>query len=297
MIRRAVLAAAAIAAIIVPVAWAVEPAACGGLVPLAGIVDAVPPAEDAVPPGLGLPQPPTVPPAGALVRDYLDEPVLDGCQMRIRPGALMTSPAGCTMNWVFRDDLGGLYIGTAGHCVGSAGRPVRLSGIGTIGTSVYALNAGLGRDFALVKIDPALHHLVDPTLCKWGGPTSVVGDHPTPGTAGQHVMLQYGHGIVYGTTSATRARAFEGVMSGSTIDMRGASAGGDSGSPIMLATGEAAGVLTHGFPVPVGPNVGLGLTYGGRIDVAMARAEAALGIDLTLLTGTVPVHVAPVVGP
>ena len=39
------------------------------------------------------------------------------CVGQIRPGARMTSPAGCTMSWVFQDNLGRFYQTTAGHCV------------------------------------------------------------------------------------------------------------------------------------------------------------------------------------
>lgn len=217
-------------------------------------------------------------------------PLIDTCGDAIRPGILMTAPYGCTMNWIFRDNHDALYIGTAGHCLGgtgSTGRSVSVAVFGHIGESVYTLNAGVGEDFGLVKIKPELHDRVSATLCKWGGPHAMAegADYP-----GRKVLLQYGHGTLYGALAPTKGRAFVGSGAGDSVSMQGLSAGGDSGSPIMSSTGEAFGVLTHGVGIPPF-NIGAGLTYGSRLDMSVALAEAALGVDLELVTSDVPVQV------
>ena len=82
----------------------------------------------------------------------------------VAAGTCMVSPAGCTMNFVFTDGLS-YYIGTAGHCV-AGGRTViaqiatRVDPTNTvmvtlaaIGSVVKSWNQGIGKDFALVKIN------------------------------------------------------------------------------------------------------------------------------------------------
>ncbi len=215
------------------------------------------------------------------------------CWGRIQPGARMTSPAGCTMNWVFRDETGALYVGTAGHCIGatgSNGRSVSLWGTGVIGTSAFNVNAGIGRDFGLVRIDPAKYGIVDPTLCHWGGPSSVAAFTPTGGIASDtRPVLQYGFGVVFNTAAVSRARVHEmqGVSS-SSFGLEGTISSGDSGSPVMLTDGSAAGVVTHGIVGVPGAFV-IGPGYAGRIDRALELAEASTGHDFTLVTSPRPV--------
>src|SRR3954462_8870922 len=118
----------------------------------------------------------------------------------VSAGTCMVSPNGCTMHFVFTDGVSN-YIGTAGHCAGG-GKTV-IAQIGTrvdptntivtlaaIGTVVKSVNNGIGRDFALVKINPGLK--VVPGVAGALGPTGVFCGDPV----GQPVM-HYGHGYVF----------------------------------------------------------------------------------------------------
>src|SRR3954452_11044175 len=86
----------------------------------------------------------------------------------VSAGTCMVSPAGCTMNFIFTDGTSN-YIGTAGHCAGNGKTVIAQVGtrvdptdsavpmLAAIGTTVKSWNNGIGRDFALVKIDPGFN--------------------------------------------------------------------------------------------------------------------------------------------
>lgn len=165
----------------------------------------------------------------------------------IRPGAWMISPAGCTMNFVFGSS-GDYSIGTAGHCVERVGEEVTLIAapevLMVIGTVKKIVNNGIGDDFALVEIYEGMQQYVTPSMAYFGGPTAA-GD-PQFGNLVEHA----GHGLVIGTGGTPRAGVVvyrgEGDEAGSdAFAWDGAATPGDSGSPVRLATGEAAGDLTH----------------------------------------------------
>ena len=128
----------------------------------------------------------------------------------VSAGTCMVSPNGCTMNFVFSDGVSS-YIGTAGHCV--AGGNTVIAQIATradptntvvtlaaIGTVARSWNSGIGKDFALVKIDPAFK--VVPGMAGALGPTGVFCGDPV----GQPVM-HYGHGYIFFVEQATRSSA------------------------------------------------------------------------------------------
>jgi hypothetical protein len=185
----------------------------------------------------------------------------------------MTSPSGCTMNFVFTSNGSDRYIGTAAHCVGAVGQSVSLSGEGVIGSVAYwGFADQKGTDFALVRVATSKLPSVDPALCHWGGPTSLaVGFQDEP-----VIVEHYGHGIVAGTLTATKAR--RGVAyawSDSTFTMITSGTFGDSGSAVMSIDGKGLGVLIQisGFG-----------NVATRLDVAIDAASAKLGIPFTLLT-------------
>lgn len=230
-------------------------------------------AGGAAPPSAGAAAPPSagvIPGCRSPLTTSGSQPLISDPCPGIRPGALMTSPTGCTMNFAFASGTD-RYIGTAAHCVGGLGQSVSLSGEGAIGTVAY-LGSPDGVDFALVKVSASKLGRVDPALCHWGGPTSLaIGFQDEP-----VVLDHYGHGIVTGTLTATKARRGIGyAWSDSVFYFAGAVAFGDSGSPAMTEGGKAAGVV-----VAIGP-------YGNvatRLDVAVQKASARLGVPLTLLT-------------
>lgn len=221
-------------------------------------------------------------------------PSAEACEGTIRPGARLHIEGQwlCTANWVFRDAQGALYLGTAGHCIPHLGvTRIELPGLGDIGDPVYTTgDAGVGRDFALLRIDAALHGRVDPTLCRWGGPRGIAG--PSDGPGRQQPVLHYGWGAGWGALPETRARA--GLLPGfgwSTehVVYAGATAPGDSGSPLMNPDGLAIGIHTHTSGAANVPGAGVGQKYGTRLDVALQRAELALGRGLDLVTSPAPV--------
>ncbi|MGH2785895.1 MAG: hypothetical protein ACRDJ1_11580 [Actinomycetota bacterium] len=165
----------------------------------------------------------------------------------IRPGQLILLTEGdttslCTSNFVFTNTGGEYFIGTAGHC-GHVGAQVTMlylpGGLVDIGTVVQSTgDAGVGNDFALIKIDPALYGDVSPSMAYWGGPTGVY-----TGT-GPAVVQHAGWGLVVGTGGTPRVGL--GLDWGSNAwRFAGVIAPGDSGSGANVLGGAAAGNITH----------------------------------------------------
>jgi hypothetical protein len=196
----------------------------------------------------------------------------------VSAGGCMIAPHGCTMNFVFTDG-NSKYIGTAGHCVQGGRRVVmqvatRVSPVeenlivtlADIGRVTKSWNAGIGKDFALVKIDP-----VWPVVSGVGGalgPTGVFCGDPL----GQPVM-HYGHGYIFfveqgyakfGEVIPDLSLVFKGDWDNG-FNWVGYGLPGDSGSGVMNDAGLAVGDLTHGIGilgVPV-PGLNFGTTMGG----------------------------------
>ncbi|HEV8361203.1 MAG TPA: hypothetical protein VGR28_12195 [Candidatus Thermoplasmatota archaeon] len=222
-------------------------------------------------------------------------PETHACGGKIRPGAFLVinHAIGCTANFVFTDLQGQLYIGTAGHCVPNlAWKDIEIAGTGIdFGDPVF-LHNGLGDDVALIRIDPAHHDLVEPTMCHWGGPASV----PAQGTTGTPrpdvAGLQYGWGAVWNEHAETRARpgVLPPLVTTDTWEIAlGSFTPGDSGSPLEDAQGGALMIVTNSLLAPSpAPPLGLGLGIGTRVDHALDLARAA-GLDLRLVPGRVPV--------
>ncbi len=163
----------------------------------------------------------------------------------IRPGSWILSPAGCTTNFVFGN---GTEIGTAGHCadVGDEVTIVAAPGLlMNIGTVSLSRDNGIGDDFALIDIYPAMQQYVNPSMAHWAGPTGSA--NPQFGDA----VVHSGHGLVIGTGGTPRAGLVTYTGPGDTNNNSaaygwdGAASPGDSGSGVRNATGAAAGNLTH----------------------------------------------------
>ena len=167
-------------------------------------------------------------------------------EIGIRPGSWMLSPAGCTMNFVFRSGTN-FAIGTAGHCA-NAGDPVVLVTLapGTanpvlveIGNVSVSRNNGIGDDFALVPINPVLNAWVSPTMSVVAGPCGAYGG------SGPETVWHYGHGVGIGTGGTPRAGVAL-TWQANAFGWDGAGIFGDSGSAVRVGTGlAAAGDLTH----------------------------------------------------
>jgi hypothetical protein len=201
------------------------------------------------------------------------EAVVPGpCPQEIRPGARMTSPAGCTFSFIFKDQYDRFYVATAGHCVDAVGDRVSAAGIGPIGTVVYLIDEGVGRDFAMIRIDPDKENLVNPAMCHWGGPTGTALGTST-------IIHHYGWGIGFGTAPETRARS--GALStvgGSVGGWKGTAAPGDSGSGAITSNGDAFLTITH-----IGLN-NANTVFGTRINQGINLAQQSTGLTFTLQT-------------
>src|SRR3954447_12539021 len=178
----------------------------------------------------------------------------------VSAGACMGSPNRCTLKFVFTDGVSN-YIGTAGHCAGG-GKTV-IAQIGTrvdptntivtlaaIGTVVKSWNQGIGKDFALVKINSGFK--VVPGVAGALGPTGVFCGDPV----GQPVM-HYGHGYIFFVEQGypkfgevvPDLTALVKFTSPHGFNWAGYGLPGDSGSEVMNDAGLAVGDLTHGLSV------------------------------------------------
>ncbi len=208
----------------------------------------------------------------------------------VSAGTCMVSPSGCTMNFVFTDGTS-YYIGTAGHCSGNGKTVIAQVGtrvdptdtvfvtLAAIGTTVASWNSGIGKDFALVKINAGFK--VIPGVTGALGPTGVFCGDPV----GQPVM-HYGHGYIFFVEQGYPK--FGEVIPDLTLLVKfttpdgfnwvGYGLPGDSGSEVMNDAGLAVGDLTHGIgiagvPVP-------GLSFG----TDMSKIFALIGSSYQLVT-------------
>ncbi len=214
----------------------------------------------------------------------------------IQPGAFVSTPeGGCTMNYVFRDSQGKMYIGTAGHCferVGqraeaepNPGSPVSiLDPLFEFGTAVFVefSEEEPSIDFALIEIDPEDVGKVNPAMRRWGGPTGVTSAAET--NTGD-LLLQYGYGVGFDLTPATRPRPRVLMDDDSRhYTSQSASNFGDSGSPVLhRPTGKALGIDSRFNLFDVPPSTDAGPTVEN-----IMRQLAGAGRGVTLVTGAYP---------
>jgi hypothetical protein len=199
----------------------------------------------------------------------------------VSAGTCMVSPNGCTMNFIFTDGAS-KYIGTAGHCV-AGGRTVIaqvatrvdptdtvIATLAAIGNVSKSWNQGIGKDFALVKINSGFK--VVPGVSGFLGPTGVLCLDPV----GQPVM-HYGHGYIFFVEqgNAKFGEVIPDVFlifkpSAEGFNWVGYGLPGDSGSGVMNDAGLAVGDLTHGLAVgglvPV-PGLSFGMTMGAIMNL------------------------------
>lgn len=163
-------------------------------------------------------------------------PVDASCVAPIHPGARSSA---CTLNWVVTDGVH-TYVGAAQHCVGALGQPLFVEGVSD---SVGVL-AWKGRnDSAFYRIDVEDLDKVSGSLEGWGGPTGV-----RTGVPGDTALV-FGHGYVTEGYAALRGRPATVAYAYATdqrVILAMSASGGDSGSPVGLATGEALGFISAG---------------------------------------------------
>ncbi|MDQ1697403.1 MAG: hypothetical protein QOJ03_2756 [Frankiaceae bacterium] len=235
----------------------------------------------------------------------------------IRPGAWLLTVTDNEIGWCSMAHVygapGSYSVSTAGHCgkTGDVGTVIAAAGNRADATGVVLLDfgkytrstgdAGIGKDWALIGVDPAYQKLVTPTMAVWGGPRGIytrTGDvagaqlltpkgafSPKLSASTDPLLVQqivhYGHGAGIGAGGTPR--------SGVAITWRptyfaffGAITPGDSGSGSNAVTGdlastmEAAGINTHIY-VDASLRTGLGVMAGTRAtQVAAALANGQL---------------------
>ncbi|HEU5152004.1 MAG TPA: hypothetical protein VFU19_16015 [Iamia sp.] len=232
-------------------------------------------------------------------------------QATIHPGVQMfTDGAQCTANFVFTDGSN-LYIGYAAHCAGlgeatdtngcqagtlPVGTPVEIDGAsrpGTLAYSSWATMQAVGEtdadacaynDLALVRIDPADHDKVNPSIPHWGGPTGL----NTTGVSALSRVYSYGNsslrqgiallspktGVSLGTTGGGWTHPLYTVTPGIP---------GDSGSAFLDAQGRALGVLStlSIAPTPLSNNV-------SDLNKGLEYMRSHGGPNATLVLGDLP---------
>jgi hypothetical protein len=172
----------------------------------------------------------------------------------IQPGArLNLLPGTCTANFVFAQGAD-RYIGTAGHCAG-LGRIIGDEQGEPIGNVVYSVNAYPALDFALIKIYAHRLDDVSPAMRVWGGPTGIAKTGPLTGdtTLPGALIRQHGYGTTWRELEQTQRRT--GVLGSVPTHIWSGwlpCSGGDSGSGVILASGEALGVLDVALLAPGG---------------------------------------------
>jgi hypothetical protein len=233
----------------------------------------------------------------------------DADSATIHPGVMtFTEGAQCTANFVFTNGTD-VFIGQAAHCSGTGaanetngclagtlpeGTPVEISGASRPGVMVYNswvamqeagetdTNTCMYNDFALVRIDPADHGKVNPSIPFWGGPVGV-GD----ATAPLEEVYSYGNSSLrlgLEPLSPKTGYSLGTTGGGWTHPVYTASPGipGDSGSAFLDRQGKAIGVLSTLAlaPLPASNNVS---------DLAHALAYMQQsGTSATLVNGTEP---------
>lgn len=139
-------------------------------------------------------------------------------------------------------------------------------------------------DFALVRIDPADHDKVNPTIPIYGGPQGVNTDGPATGervyTYGNSSLrlgieqLSPKTGISLGSSGGGWSHSVYTVTPGIP---------GDSGSAFLDSEGRALGVLSTLQIAPVAASNGV-----GDIHRALTYANAVGGMNVVLAEGTEP---------
>lgn len=227
----------------------------------------------------------------------------------VHPGVQTYTAGGqCTANFVFYD-ASSIYIGQAAHCSGTGGAtetngcdsgslpvgtPVEVNGASRPGTMVYNSwitmqargesddNTCQYNDFALIRLDPADHGKVNPSIPHWGGPTGI----NTTGTAAGETVYSYGNSSLrLGITQLSPKRGVSlGTDSGGwnhPVYTLTPGIPGDSGSAFLDAQGRALGVLSTVAIAPLPASNGV-----GDISRELEYANAFGGVGVTLASGT-----------
>ena len=136
------------------------------------------------------------------------------------------------------------------HCSNSAGDTVTMqvdtTTIADVGTVVkrtnHAPGDGIpGDDFTLIRIDPAIQAEwgLNPAIPVVGGPNGVYSG------CGPETVRHYGHGYVAAVAQGKPSAGLATSWFENSYGWTGFGLPGDSGSPVITSSGQAAGNFTH----------------------------------------------------
>ena len=230
----------------------------------------------------------------------------------IHPGVqtVTTGSGQCTANFVFTDGVD-VFIGQAAHCASTGaanetdgclaevlplGTTVEVDGASRPGTIVYSSwvemqangesnpDTCLYNDYALVKLDPADHASVNPSVPFFGGPVGLASSVPSMSKV-----------VSYGNSSLRLGLTQLSPKEGLKVTEKGAGwnhvvytvtpgVPGDSGSGFLDAQGRAFGVLStlNLLPEPAGNGVAdlaKALAYMRANDPAFAGVQLVNGTE------------------
>lgn len=220
----------------------------------------------------------------------------------VRPGAIVQAENGvCTLNFMFTDDAGNRYMGTAGHCIlatsplggqdngevsfaPGAGPEARDGQGNRIGDFVYAVQQD-PKDFALILLDDEVE--ANPQVCSFGGPTGI--NDSRPGLLEPTVLSNFGNPLGLGTGVTAKSFVALGMPSPDHVFATGLVLPGDSGGPVVDAQGRAVGtVVSTGLHLSENllslEGLDIGLVGITRLTPQMERAGDVLGTNLELVT-------------
>jgi hypothetical protein len=230
----------------------------------------------------------------------------------IHPGVqTITDGSGqCTANFVFHSGTD-VFIGQAAHCASTGaatdtngcqaetlplGTTVEVDGASQSGTMVYSswvTMQQLGEtdpdtcaynDLALVRLHPADHANVNPSIPVWGGPNGV----NSAGTGLGDDVYSYGNSSLrLGLMLLSPKRGISVLTDGNgwnhTVYTLTPGIPGDSGSAFLDSTGKALGVLSTVAVLPLPLSNGV-----GDIGRELAYAQAHFNAGVQLANGTEP---------
>lgn len=209
----------------------------------------------------------------------------------VRPGAFLIVPsanAGCTMGFLYSDAKRRYYMTTAGHCVVADGvqktwhegtGPVVTDSNGRpIGRFVFASLKG-EYDIGVILVLKGVS--VKASVCHFGGPTSL-----TKSKTDDVVILEhYGNATLLGELLPARTGVTSGMPDTYWVATLMPSSFGDSGGPVLTASGKAVGfVIALGFGAYTGVPAHAGVVIVARLGPQMSLAQKALKRTLKLRT-------------
>lgn len=228
----------------------------------------------------------------------------------VHPGVqTYTAGAQCTANFVFSDGID-VYIGQAAHCSGTGGQTdtdgcqtqslpngtaVEVTGASRPGTLVYnswtAMQAAgetdpdtcAYNDFALIRLDPADHGKVNPSVPTLGGPTALGDTTATGDTVYSYGNSSLRQGITLLSPKIGKSLGASGGGWTHLVYTVTPGIPGDSGSGFMDDAGNAFGVLSTLQLAPIAASNGV-----SDLPKALAHARAHGGPQVTLAAGTEP---------